>query len=645
MIERHVPKVLIRNKNNYPKWFDRDVLHLRKKKNTSRRNARSKNTPAAWAKFRKIRNQLQALVRQKHSQFINNLGHSVNANPKRFWSFVKSKNKSASTPHQINWEGTSSDTPAGKASLFNMYFASVFKPSEYVCNDTTNNCDASEACNEALSNVIVSPQEVCEILCNLDTNKALGPDNLSPVILKSCSHQLKGSICTLINRSLSEGIVPKDWLVANVIPVYKGKDKQKAENYRPISLLSIVSKIAERCIYNHIYPNIVNLLNESQHGFLNGKSTSTQLVQFLTHLSSTVETSGQTDVIYTDFAKAFDTVSHKFLIVKLSKFGIHGKLLKWFESYLSGRYQCVVVDGASSERIQVTSGVPQGSILGPLMFLIYINDLPDVLTSSTPLRFADDTTLYSNVCSSRECELVQKDLNALYEWCVKWKLDFNVSKCKVLTVTRSPNPTVFKYHINGELIERVNEFKDLGVVVQNNLSWNSHINTTVAKANRMMGLIKRTVGYEAPKNVKLQLYTSLVRSNLEYCTQAWNGLTARNKIKIERVQRAATRYILNYPNLTYPERLLKTNLLPLSFRRDMLDLKFFYKSLHGIIIFDKNTFIHFTCNNARHTRNTSDPNLLSVQLCRTTTFRNSYFNRIVYSWNSLPLHIRCATNN
>jgi hypothetical protein len=249
------------------------------------------------------------------------------------------------------------------------------------------------------------------------------------------------------------------------------------------------------------------------------------------------------------------------------------------------------------------------------------------------------------VHSINDCKSIQNDIDALYDRSCKWKLDFNVLKCKVLIrVTRSHIPIVFDYHMNGEPIERVSEFKDLGVTILDDLSWNNHVNNIVSKANRMMGLIKRTVGYHAPVKVKLQLYTTLVRSNLEYCTQAWNGLSIKNRIKLERVQRAATRYILGFPSIGYSERIVKLNLLPLSFRRDIMDLNFFYKCLNGLNHVDVTYFVRFTSDSTVITRNSRDPNLLKVPLCRTNIYKNSYFNRISYSWNTLPLSIRCANN-
>ena len=608
-------------------------------KNTAWRRAHRKNTHASWAKFKKLRNKLVNLIRQKSKNFINNLGLSVKENPKRFWSYIKSKTKSSSTPSDILWGDKHADSSSGIANLFNEYFVSVFKP-----NDLASDKFVCSSPNVHLNNIVVTEKQVCDILYKLDVNKALGPDNLSPVILKHCSNELKSSVCKLINRSLSEGVVPKDWLFANVIPVYKSKDKNQVNNYRPISLLSIISKVAERCIYNHIFPHIVNLLHPSQHGFLSGKSTATQLVQFLMDASATIDNSSQIDVIYTDFAKAFDSVSHKLLLEKLCKMGFNGNLMKWFTSYLCNRYQRVIVDGAASDWVKVTSGVPQGSILGPALFLIFINDLPNVLTSCKPLLFADDAKIFSsNIQSVKDCTRIQNDLNSLSDWCVDNKLDLNVLKCKILCITRSHSPVYFNYCIKGEPIERVTEMKDLGIIIENTLSWNNHVNKTIAKANRVLGLIKRTVGFNSPEHVKLQLYKSLVRSNLEYCSQAWNGLTAINRVKLERVQRAATRYILSYPDMSYVQRLSKTNLLPLSFRRDVLDLKFLYKCINGQYLLNVDTFINFTGSSNVATRSTDDPSLIKPPRCKTTTFQKAYFNRMYRSWNLLPTHIRNAS--
>jgi hypothetical protein len=301
--------------------------------------------------------------------------------------------------------------------------------------------------------------------------------------------------------------------------------------------------------------------------------------------------------------------------------------------------QRVVISGWSSPWLPVKSGVPQGSILGPLLFLLYINDLPDVVKYSKIALFADDAKMYINIESEDDCKKLQKDLDAVYEWSSKWCMTFNVTKCKILKVTRSINPYLFNYNINGTLLESVNEIRDLGVIIDKTVSWNSHVKDIVAKANRIMGLIKRTVGFNVSYVVKYQLYNSLVRSKLEYCTQVWGGLSKSNMVKIERVQRRATRYILNFSDLDYKHRLSMLNMLPLSYRRDVSDILFYHQCFYKNSI-NTNEFVHLTSNNCRYSRSSDDPTKLRMPFCRTQAYKNTYFNRIVKLWNAIPAELR-----
>jgi hypothetical protein len=341
-----------------------------------------------------------------------------------------------------------------------------------------------------------------------------------------------------------------------------------------------------------------------------------------------------------DFSKAFDSVPHNLLLSKLKQYGISGNLLKWFTSYLTNRYQRVTLDGHSSDWLPVLSGVPQGSILGPLLFLLYINDLPDVVKNSNVKLFADDTKFYSVVSDNSTCSKIQDDFSSLHEWSVRWRLLFNAKKCKVLSISRSKNPVIYNYTLNNISLERVYEFVDLGIVVDSSLCWNKQVDKIISTANKMLGLIKRSVGFKAPKHVKKQLYISLVRSQLEYCTSAWSGTTKHNVTNIERVQRTATRYILDYPDMSYKARLKKLNLLPLSYRRDITDVNFMFKCLNNIYDVDLSNYVKFTKDSTVNTRNSADATRLCVPQCRTSTFMKSYFNRISYTWNSLPSFLR-----
>ena len=427
---------------------------------------------------------------------------------------------------------------------------------------------------------------------------------------------------------------------ANVIPVYKKSDKQKVGNYRPVSLLCICGKVMERAIYNVIFPEIKSKLYHLQHGFIKGRSTPTQLLTVFHEISAAMDNAGQVDMIYLDYSKAFDSVSHKLLLHKIQSFGIHSNLLNWFEAYLTGREQRVVVDGVNSDWLPVISGVPQGSILGPLLFVLFINDMPSVAKHANVALFADDSKCYKNISNTSDCKLLQTDLDALHNWSLTWDLNFHPSKCQVITMSRRINPVQFAYKMNGITLEKIDAIKDLGVDVSARLDWSNHVKHVVKKSNRKMGMIMRSVGFNAPVKVTKTLYTALVRDDLEYSSCLWSGTSKQNVQLIEGVQRRATKFIMHYPDMDYKERLTSLDLLPLSSRRELNDLNFFYRCKLGQYDLDVNKYVVFNSDNQQNrptTRLSSDHLALSFQRCKTESHKQSYFNRIVPLWNQLPL--------
>ena len=363
------------------------------------------------------------------------------------------------------------------------------------------------------------------------------------------------------NLSLSHGVVPVLWKRANVNPVFKKDNPTLAENYRPISLLCIVSKVLERCIFNHCYPHFAPLLYNLQHGFLRGKSTVTQLLEVYHDILDMVAGGQEIDVIHLDLSKAFDKVPHDLLLTKLHRHGISGTALRWFEGYLSNRQQRVVLEGTFSDWLPVTSGVPQGSILGPLLFLVFANEMPSYVQHGSSLAlFADDSKLYRPLGSVSSSALLQSDLDGLHSWSSDHRMTFNTTKCKVLRMSkrRSCRKPLNTYYLGEEILSHSPETSDLGISVSGNCTWTSHIEQMCSKANRVLGLVKRPCGRDI-RDVQTRklLYTALVRPLLEYSSSVWSPYFVKHRRLIENIQRRATKFILNYPprEVSYINRL------------------------------------------------------------------------------------------
>lgn len=284
-------------------------------------------------------------------------------------------------------------------------------------------------------------------------------------------------------------------------------------------------------------------LTKFQHGFRSKRSCETQLIGLIQDLTSTMDSKMQTDMIVLDFAKAFDKVSHPRLLHKLRHYGIKGKHNQWITAFLESRTQAVVLENKYSDKVDVTSGVPQGSVLGPVFFLIYINDITDNMQSTIRL-FADDCTIYRPINNKNDQQILQSDLTNLTKWEQKWKMAFNVSKCNVMHLTRSKNPIKEPYYMHGKQLEVVQDTKYLGITIKDDLIWNLHINNIVSSANQVQGMLSRNIK-KAPQQTKITAINTLVRPRVEYSAAIWDPYTQENIDKIERVQRRAARYVYN----------------------------------------------------------------------------------------------------
>ena len=633
-----------------PPWIDGEVRRLLSKKDSCRKKAKLSSSANLWEKFRDLRRAAKTLVRTKRREYFQKLPSLLKSNSKKFWSVFKSTSKHSNIPSKMSWTQQDStfstaENPVDIVNLLNRYFYSVFKHS-----DTTDDHFSSVAPDNdttdltTISDISLTEEEVCVVLKALDEAKATGPDKIPALLLKNCAVNISSSLCQLFNKSLSCGILPSEWKLANISPIPKRNPIHDVTNYRPISLLSLVSKVFELCIYNRLIEHVYGQIYELQYGFLRGRSTTSQLLHILHQVLNVLEQKKQVDIVYLDFAKAFDKVNHDLLLVKLHNFGIRGNLLRWLRDFLSGRFQRVTALGVTSKPLPVLSGVPQGSILGPLLFIIYINDLPKCVSHDTTMAmFADDTKCHRPIKNSQDKETLQSDLDNITNWCHDWKMELNQSKCGVLHLTRSREPTITQYTVLGTPVNRPNSQKGLGMSITGDLKWNKQVQEISSKANKMLGFVKRTAYMIGNQSVRKALYLTLVRSQLAYGSQVWAPQTVSNILTIERVQRRATKIILSLPyqtDISYKERLQILGIIPLCYWHEYLDIVYIFKNL--INDSDSNISVKVS---TRETRRASNGTFLNVGKCRTVNYQNSYYIRAASVWNTLPSYIRDTTKS
>ena len=362
-----------------------------------------------------------------------------------------------------------------------------------------------------------------------------------PVFFKEAALELSKPLAVLFQKSLDTGIVPNDWKLADVAPVFKKGDRKLPSNYRPISLTPLICKVLESVIrdkmFDYLFRN--NLLANEQHGFMPRRSCVTQLLTALHYWTESLEKGIPVDVLYLDFSKAFNSVPHERLFLKLEAYGIQGKVLQWIRSFLSQRKQAVVINGVKLATSNVLSGVPQGSVIGPLLFSIYVNDLPSVVSSQV-LLFADDVKLFCPIVNQQSNFQLEQDLLLLKEWSMKWLLNFNIVKTFVTHLGNS-NPC-HTYYMDGQPLQVVSEHKDLGIIVDSSLKFHSQATSAINKANRLLGLIKKSFNTLNRKTLPI-LYKALVRPHLEYANVVWGPNYIGDCDRMERVQRRATKCV------------------------------------------------------------------------------------------------------
>ncbi|MCG8048052.1 MAG: hypothetical protein JAY75_12610 [Candidatus Thiodiazotropha taylori] len=667
-IDKHVPKKTISSKDSLP-WITQDIKRNIRKRDSLYQKYKKTRTRKDREEFVAKRHQVRHKLSQAHNQYLETiLGISKsedNAEPgkpscstKKLYTLLNRSKNDTKGISSLSTGGNLYSNTKDKADILNNQFQSVFTPktplalSKLAQMKVQDQVDAGriDPCKidpksvpagclnnqPVMPEILLSEAGILKLLHNLNPNKAAGPDELKPLVLKELREVIAPMVRIIFQRSMETGRVPKDWNDANVCPLFKKGDKTIASNYRPISLTCILCKVLEHIVASNLVTHLdsQNLLYDLQHGFRSKRSCETQLVSLVEDMTRNAIKGQQTDLVLLDFSKAFDKVSHEKLLLKLHQYGIRGNVLHWIKAFLSNRFQTVVLENEKSSQVAVTSGVPQGSVLGPILFLVYINDLPDSILSKVRL-FADDTAVYLAVSNLKDATVLQKDLDRLGTWSRKWDMEFNPSKCTVIHVTRSNDPVPSQYTLYGQVLESVTSSKYLGVTINDHLTWNDHIQNTVTSANRTLGFIRRNIRTKDP-SIREVAYKTLVRPVIEYSSPVWSPHHTTQINKVEMVQRRAARWTLSrYSPYDSVSRMLgQLGWRSLEDRRTDARLCLFYKIVHGLVAVPMPPYV---VHPRVTTRRSSSHPLAFIQIHTAVDYyKYSFFPLAIVQWNRLP---------
>jgi hypothetical protein len=622
-----------------PMWMDRKLKREINKKKRAWKAVKEHDTEMNREKHRLVSRSVEKVVDYSKANFEKKLGESNADQQKLFYSYMKNAKKAKESIGPLLFDDdTYTQNDKDCASCLNSYFGSVFTKPETDRNKNDNKkllIDGSgpRIDGESIQIVYFGPDEIKKTIRKLKSSSSPGPDGISSRLLKEGLDYLSLPLSILFNMSIQTGCVPSSWRVANVTPLFKGGKKCLPSNYRPISLTSQVCKLMERNISKALkqYLEKNNILIPNQYGFRAGKSCILNLLDCWHNITESIEESDPVDVVYFDFSKAFDKVPHAPLLRKLRTIGVSGKLHDWIKAWLSNREQQVVLNGEHSTRCAVTSSVPQGSVLGPVLFLIYINDLCEHLTCDSYL-FADDTKIVQKVTNESEQSLLQANINTLHQWSSKWGMTFNVTKCAVLHFGTTNKR--FVYNLGGQEMPSTYVQKDLGVLVDTNGRFQEQVSAVAKKGNRLVGMVKRRLHSRCPTLLG-KIYKTYILPCLQYASEVWNPVYRVRIDHLEKVQRRFTR--IGQFGHDYKSRMEIFTLKSLETQRIHKDLKMMHRMYSGKF---GDMFARFFKNShGKRTRGDLNRNLRLLG-AKHNIRKHSFCSRQIHEWNKIPLETR-----
>ena len=636
-------------------WYDSVIKTHSRLRDKLRRKAVNTQNHTHWQAYKSARNKVNNLKKHAkelfYSNLEDNLTDTMSNNKQDFWKivrhFVKENKSSGSIPPLVitneNDETSMHVTDREKVECLNEYFTSISTLSQ----DQPALPNLIPKTDAKLDQIIISEQEVIDMLETLNVNKASGPDGISNKMMKCVAKAIAKPLTSLYNPLLKHNHFPNIYKYSYVIPLYKKGERFLPSNYRPVALLSNVGKGMERIIFKRIYNFLSdnNLLYKYQSGFVPGHSTTHQLIDIYHHICQAFDHNQFSCMVFLDISKAFDRVWHAGLLHKLEQHGISGDLLRWISSYLSNRTQSVVLNSVTSTAKSTSAGVPQGSVLGPLLFLIYVNDISENLLSLTRL-FADDSSLFFSTSNIRDIEgILNHDLMILTQWARKWMVNFNPNKTEAMLFRYLQDQEYPILLFDNVTVKFVSEHKHLGLIFSENMKWKCHIDSILTSASRMIGIMRK-LKYVFSRRSLNQIYVSYVRPVLEYSCVVWDGCTVEQQNSLEKLQNEAARIATGLTKSVTLNRLYQEcGWQTLQERRTNQKLKLMYKAVNGMVPPYISDLIPPTVANVSRYELRNSENISRIPI-RTSTFSKSCIPSAINAWNNLQAPLReCESYN
>lgn len=651
ILDIHAPVKRVRIIPNKKPWMNTEYDNLSKEAEKARKLYKFTLDKQDHIAYKKIRNRINHYkLKMKASKIKESIAEDPTGS-KEAWKIVNrevGRGKAEAKIPPLRHEDQFVTDEKEKLDLLAKHFTSnptnktkdVYVPNsfhEHICEGACTHFDS----------VKVRVDDVKYVIKTLNSNKPSGLDNIPMKFFKYCIEEISPALATVIQAMLNTGYFPDQLKVAKIIPIYKQKgEKTLVNNYRPISILSSCAKIIEKIMYLHLnrYLEDNNIIMPEQHGYRRNHSTQSAVIILTDEIKKSIDQSEKVGAVFVDFQQAFDRVDHQALLLKLFNFGIRGPVLKWFQSYFTSRKIKVTKDGNLSETFNLISGCPQGSALSSVIFSLYLCDIPNELTNSKFIYYADDLALFTSASDTTEIKSkLQQDLNNLNNWCTKNNMKINVSKTKYMlftSVRKKNEPNEFILEIDKQIVERVKSFKYLGVTLDETLNYEEHYNYVCKSMSARLYMLKRYKNYFTARWRHI-FCTSLILSVLDYCLPVWGNVSQTKLERINKIIYRAAKLVVNpmtYGKCIGNDLIEHLNWLWAEERQYGYMLEFIYKNIiHVNSVTESFKYFEKRPCSKRSSRQIYD---FVVPLMKREIGKSSFFYRGIIAWNSLPTSLK-----